>query len=227
MNARRIPISLVFSITLFAGVSALSALERFKQQPGQFSAVDLDGKKVTLADLKNKIAFVTYWQVSCYPCRQELPRLDQFQKEWADKPVVFLTLNPWNDRGDIQKFRDGANPGQAALKNLRFLTRDASSAVWGLPASKSGYIGTPTTVVLDRSGTVVGRSIGGMDLDEARAFIKDLLSEQAPPQGAKPEESMTITGRIRIRSMKQLDEYRPPAPGTAILPRTTGPAWKE
>lgn len=213
-------------VLLLAGASGLWAIERFQQKPGSFSAADLDGRKVGLADFQGKVVFATYWQVSCYPCRLELPKLDEFQREWAGKPVVFLTVNPWNKSGQIKKFRDGANPAKKKLSNLRFLTKHSGGSVWGLPAARNGYIGTPTTVIVDPSGTVVGRSVGGMNLDEARTLIKSLLPESNSNDG-KTEQELEIIGRIRIRGMQQKEDYQAPAAGANIRPRTTGPAWKE
>lgn len=216
----------ISAVLLLAGASGLLAIERFQQQPGRFSAVDLKKNTVNLEDLKGKIVFATYWQVSCYPCRLELPRLNEFQREFSGKPVVFLTVNPWNRARQIKKFRDGANPTKKKLKNLRFLMKHSSGSVWGLPAAKNGYIGTPTTVILDQSGTVIGRAVGGMNLDEARGLIKSLLAGSNESDG-KTEEQMEIIGRVRIRGLKQKGVYRAPAPNADIKPRTTGPAWKD
>lgn len=217
----------IFVLLLLAGVTGgLPGIERFQQQPGRFSAVDLNGKTVDLESLKGKIAFVTYWQVSCYPCRRELPRLDALQRELKGKPVVFLSLNPWNKKKDIKAFRDGRNPAKRKLKSMRFLTRAPRTNVWGLPASKRGYIGTPTTVILDQKGTVVGRSVGGMNPEAVRKLIDELLAA-APDNTGASEDEMVIQGRIRIRGMREKSAFQAPAPEARIEARTTGPEWRE
>jgi thiol-disulfide isomerase/thioredoxin len=49
-----------------------------------FELTDLNGKKVSLADHKNKWLAIDFWGTWCSPCRDEMPIIDGFNKELLD-----------------------------------------------------------------------------------------------------------------------------------------------
>ena len=58
-----------------------------------FTLVDLDGKKVSLADFKGKPVFVNFWATWCEPCKLEMPWLEDFSKKYKPQGLVMLGIS--------------------------------------------------------------------------------------------------------------------------------------
>lgn len=70
-----------------------------------FTLTDLNGEKVSLASLKGKPVMVCFWAVGCPPCREEAPYLSQLANDHADKNLVVLGVNAWNEtKSTVRKF---------------------------------------------------------------------------------------------------------------------------
>lgn len=58
-----------------------------------FSCPDINGKTVSLADLKGKFVYIDVWATWCGPCRGELPHLKTLEEKYADKDIYFVSLS--------------------------------------------------------------------------------------------------------------------------------------
>ena len=58
-----------------------------------WAGVDLDGKKVSLADFKGKPVFVNFWATWCEPCKLEMPWLEDFSKKYKPQGLVMLGVS--------------------------------------------------------------------------------------------------------------------------------------
>lgn len=58
-----------------------------------FSCLDINGKTVSLADLKGKFVYIDVWATWCGPCRGELPHLKTLEEKYADKDIYFVSLS--------------------------------------------------------------------------------------------------------------------------------------
>jgi FtsP/CotA-like multicopper oxidase with cupredoxin domain/thiol-disulfide isomerase/thioredoxin len=148
----------------------------FRAPADRFS--DAKGAVVRLADFAGRVLLVNFWSTSCPPCRDELSRLADLQREirklpptpGGPEPRDFLVLPVswdldatvaqrfWNEIGvkDLQMYLD---PNQALARGL-FLRS------------------LPATMLIDGDGFVRGliRSAGSWNTDETRAMITYFLA---------------------------------------------------
>lgn len=60
----------------------------------EFKFMDLDGKEVTPASLKGKVAVLDVWATWCEPCRMSLPLLEKVYQQYKDNDkVTFLAVS--------------------------------------------------------------------------------------------------------------------------------------
>lgn len=58
-----------------------------------FSYMDIDGKTVSMADLKGKYIYIDVWATWCGPCRGELPSLKELEEKYAGKDIYFVSMS--------------------------------------------------------------------------------------------------------------------------------------
>lgn len=58
-----------------------------------FTLIDKDGKKVSLADFKGKMVMMDCWATWCGPCVKGLPKYKKLKEKYAGKNIVFLTIS--------------------------------------------------------------------------------------------------------------------------------------
>src|SRR5690606_41666590 len=78
--------------------------------PG-FSLKDLDGKEVSLEDLKGKVVVLDFWATWCAPCIKSFPAMQMAVDKYKEDPeVAFLFINTWERQEDpaaaVKQFMD-------------------------------------------------------------------------------------------------------------------------
>jgi thiol-disulfide isomerase/thioredoxin len=148
--------------------------------PYDFTITTLDGRHLSLADLRGKVVIVDYWGTWCPPCRAEVPHFVALRKELGDKlAVVGMTWE--HDRN-----------GEAVIGGIkRFQAEvgiDYPLALIGSPDLQKvpGLEAFPTTLFIDKQGRVRAKEVGLRDLDALRAIVQALDAEPAPPTGPPP-----------------------------------------
>ena len=126
-----------------------------------FSFIDSNGKTSTTADLKGKVVFINFWASWCPPCRAEMPSLENlYQKLKDNSNFVFLFINEDDDRSKGLKYLEAND-----------FTIPFYQASGNVPAEIfSGSL--PTTIVLNKKGTVVLKHSG-----MARYDTQDFMSQ--------------------------------------------------
>ena len=131
-----------------------------------FDLPRLDAKgKLSLASLRGKAVVLNFWQSSCPPCKQEMPRLEAGAKRWAGKDVEIV----------------GVDMLDAKFAGLAF--RKRYGATYPMVLDKLGdtqvpygVIGTPETFFIDRSGRIVKRVVGPVSTKELDTNIRTALA---------------------------------------------------
>ena len=120
---------------------------RMKKAVSPFKLKTLDGKLVTLADLKGKIAVINVWAVWCGPCVREMPAIQELAKKYAtDQKVAVVTLNTDDDAEKVRRWM--------AEKKYDFpVLLDDGYA-------RKQVMGYPTTWFLHPAGTIAFEKLG-------------------------------------------------------------------
>ncbi|MEP6492156.1 MAG: TlpA disulfide reductase family protein [bacterium] len=120
--------------------------------PG-FAAQDLDGNRVSLAELRGKVVVLNEWATWCEPCRGELPQLEALHQRFASRGLVLVGVSV-----------DGAGMGA----DVRDFTREHGLhyPIWLDPEKQFALhfltMGVPETFVIDRDGVIRWRKIGAL-----------------------------------------------------------------
>ncbi|HTS25505.1 MAG TPA: TlpA disulfide reductase family protein [Bryobacteraceae bacterium] len=116
--------------------------------PMEFTVGGLDGQKLGLASLKNKVVVFDFWATWCGPCRAQHPLYEQVKKRFQDNPsVVFLSIDTDEDRAAVKPFLDEVKWGGPVY------FEDGLSRALKITS-------IPTTILTDRHGRIFSRMNG-------------------------------------------------------------------
>ena len=121
---------------------------------------DGQGARRTLAGFKSKVVLLNVWATWCVPCREEMPALDRLQQKLGGRNFEVLALSI--DAGGaaaVKKFYD-----EIGIRALGIYVDPTSRALRDL-----GLVGIPTTLLIDRRGSEIGRRTGPAQWDGAEA----------------------------------------------------------
>ena len=131
------------------------------------SFVDLDGRARRLLEWRGQVVVCNFWATWCAPCREEVPLFVAAKQQYAAKPLEIVGIGIDQEA----KIRDFASnyrvnypmlvAGSEAIEIMREL------------GNKAGAL--PYTVLLDRSGGVVGQRLGAFRKEELAEVLARLV----------------------------------------------------
>jgi peroxiredoxin len=126
------------------------------------------GKPVALDQFKGQVVMLNFWASWCGPCRQEFPLLDDIYKKYGKLGFTMIGVNVEPD----------SNAANAWLKQTPVsfpILYDTDSKVSKL----YGVAGMPSTVIVDRKGTVrmIHRGYEPGDEQQYLNSIRELVRE--------------------------------------------------
>lgn len=159
----------IISAALGAAVVAAAAVGWLALHGGQApvsSFVLLDGSHATTADLRGKVALVSFWTTSCTACISDMDRLVATYEKYHAKGYETLAVALGSD-----------SPTNVALySETRHLPFKVAIDTSGSIAKAWDNVDVaPTTFLLDQGGAIVKRYAGEPDFDELQRTIERLL----------------------------------------------------
>jgi peroxiredoxin len=102
--------ALIAALTIaFIGVIAYSLRDTSAKEGGKapaFSITTDTGRRVTANSFGGKVLVLNFWATWCAPCIQEIPSLNEFQKEFAKDGVVVLAVSVDKNPQKYRSFLD-------------------------------------------------------------------------------------------------------------------------
>jgi thiol-disulfide isomerase/thioredoxin len=135
--------------------------------PG-FTLPDMDGEMHSLEDFRGKVVMLNFWATWCPPCRREMPSMQRLYEKYRERGLTVVAVNQFEDPDLVFEFT-----GRLSLEPTFPILFDRESRV----SEQYGVKGLPTTYLLDKTGKIQFRAIGGREFDhpEVEALIESLL----------------------------------------------------
>lgn len=131
------------------------------------TGTSLTGSTIKLSSYRGKIVVLNFWGSWCSPCRGEGPTLAALDKQYQSKGVAFLGDDVGDTPANALAFTRSVHITYPSIDDNGYLVvADFSQA--GVPVSD-----TPTTVVIDKTGHVVGMILGAALYSQVTTLIKD------------------------------------------------------
>jgi thiol-disulfide isomerase/thioredoxin len=132
---------------------------------------DLDGKEVSLADLKGKVVLVNFWATWCDPCQVEIPWLIDMQAKYGPRGFTVIGVAMDDDGKSVvapfvAKQRFDVNGQQLLMSYPIWIGSDEAGDKFG------GILGYPTSFLIDRDGNQVEKFQGLLGYDELAKAVE-------------------------------------------------------
>jgi peroxiredoxin len=136
-------------------------------EPTPVTLPDLGGERVALQSHRGRLVMLYFWATWCPYCTREMPStIETIHRELRDQGLTILAINLGEPRAVVSPWVE--------QHHLTFpILLDESGAVAGAYRVR----GTPTVVLVDRQGRLLGRTVGSREWDtEGRPLLAALLA---------------------------------------------------
>jgi thiol-disulfide isomerase/thioredoxin len=136
----------------------------------EFTGTTLTGSKLSFSSYRGKVVVVNFWGSWCVPCREEAPILAAVAAKYQPSGVSFLGVD----------VRDTTVSALAFTRSFHVTypsVSDQSSAITLDFTAKVPIAGTPTTLVVDRTGHIAGAVFGTVTYPELIAILAKVTAE--------------------------------------------------
>ena len=130
----------------------------------EFTATTLTGSKLSLSDYRGKVVVLNFWGSWCVPCRAEAPTLAALAAKYQPSGVSFLGVDVRDTTASALAFAHSFHITYPSVS-------DESSAITLDFTAKVPIAGTPTTLVVDRTGHIAGAVFGTVTYSELTAIL--------------------------------------------------------
>jgi len=132
-----------------------------------FQLRDLQGRLVTLSDLRGKVVLLNFWATWCGPCRVEMPAMEQLYRTFLRKDFEILAVST-DAQGEAV-----TRPFQQENRLTFPILHDDDYRVGLTYGARS----LPMTFMVDREGVIRHQIFGARDwaAPEARQLVQMLM----------------------------------------------------
>lgn len=159
------PLLIVVAVLAVAGALAYAMTEKPAAPAATFTT--LEGKSISLDELRGKIVLVNFWATSCPGCIKEMPDMietyNQYKGRGFEIVAVAMSYDPPNYVANFVKTRQ--LPFPVALD------------VNGAHARAFGDVQlTPTSFIIDKNGRILEQKLGDLNFTKLKALLDKELT---------------------------------------------------
>jgi peroxiredoxin len=137
-----------------------------------FTGTTLTGSRLSLSSYRGRVVVLNFWGSWCVPCREEAPALAVAAQQYAPVGVSFVGVDVRDTTASAEAFtRSFGITYPSVSDSSSQITLDFTAVV--------PIAGTPTTVVIDRTGHIAGAVFGAATYAELTAIL-DQVAGKAP-----------------------------------------------
>jgi thiol-disulfide isomerase/thioredoxin len=151
--------------------AVLYAVGHRPMAPG-FTATTLTGSRLSLSSYRGRVVVLNFWGSWCVPCREEAPALAVAAQQYRPAGVAFVGVD----------VRDTTASAEAFVRSFGITypsVSDPSSQITLDFTSVVPIAGTPTTLVIDRTGHIAGAVFGTVTYEELTTILDRLDGKAA------------------------------------------------
>lgn len=109
----------------------------------------LDGGQGRLSDLKGNLVFLNFWATWCFPCKKEMPDIEELQAEMKGQPFKILAVSTGEGKEKVGAYHE-------KFPYSFPFALDPDSSISG----KYGVNMLPTTFLISPEGKILAKAIG-------------------------------------------------------------------
>ncbi len=130
----------------------------------EFTGTTLTGARLSFSAYHGQVVVLNFWGSWCVPCREEASTLAAVAARYRPSGVAFLGV-------DVRDTTAGAEAFARSFRVPYPSVSDASSLITQDFTAVVPIAGTPTTLVIDRTGHVAGAVFGAATYPELTAIL--------------------------------------------------------
>ena len=137
-----------------------------------FTATTLTGAPLSFSSYRGQVVVLNFWGSWCAPCRAEAPALAGAAKQYRPAGVDFLGVDVRDTTASALAFARNFGIGYPSVS-------DSSSVITLDFTAVVPIAGTPTTLVIDRTGHIAGAVFGPATYQELTDILAQVTGKAA------------------------------------------------
>jgi thiol-disulfide isomerase/thioredoxin len=163
---------------------------------GDVTMTDVDGRRISTADLKGKVVIVNFWATWCPPCRAEIPALVALQEKYRDQLLIIGISDDDDPPAVVKKW--------AAEHRMNY------PIVMATPELRKVFTGVsalPTSFIVSRESRVVMRHVGMLMAATTEAETRHLagLPVNASIEEIEKDKPVKLADALQVTSIPGID----------------------
>jgi thiol-disulfide isomerase/thioredoxin len=136
----------------------------------EFTGTTLTGSPLSFSSYRGHVVVLNFWGSWCVPCREEAATLAAVADKYRASGVSFLGVDVRDTTASAQAFVNQFHVGYPSVG-------DAGSVITADFSDVMPIAGTPTTLVIDRTGHIAGAVFGTVAYSDLTAIVAKVTAE--------------------------------------------------